>query len=216
MESTKDGIVTSRINCDEILKNIRSCSLKINKEGKRKDPAFAHDTDVGLDMYPSSVTLEAYSGKSYDIDLNVDCEMVLKSVIDAENAEKKNMNIFRRIVNFFTLKETRCGWKRLKFNTGISIEPDICYFVIGAPNSRLVKTDVILQNSIGVIDPTYRGTIRFMYRNLESGFIRDSVISLCDCCGQIFPTLRFKPKITYTSELSETERGTGGFGSSAM
>lgn len=215
METLNDDITEILSDFDITLNKIRSCDLKIKKEGGRRNPAFAHETDVGLDMYPTSVTLEAFSGKSYEIDLNTDCENVLESIINAENEEKRNMNIFKRFINFFKGNETRCGWKRLKFNTGIAVEPDIRYFVIGVPNSRVVKTDVVLQNSVGIIDPTYRGTIRFMYRNLESGFIRDTVVTLCDCCGQIIPLLRVKPIVNYTSELSETERGSGGFGSSA-
>jgi dUTPase len=54
-----------------------------------------------------------------------------------------------------------------------------------------------------------------MYRNLEGGFIRDSVVKLSNCCGQIMPSLRIKPEVTWKKELSETERGEGGFGSSA-
>ena len=125
------------------------------------------------------------------------------------------MGLLKRIINFLKGKEYRLGWKRLKFDTGIAIEPDTFYFYFGAPNSRVVKTDVFLQNSMGVIDPTYRGTIRFFYRNLENGFIRDTVIGLSTCCGQIFPAIRVKPSIKFVDKLSDTERGTGGFGSSS-
>ena len=199
----------------ESVENINQCETLIKKEGLRQLPEFAHDTDVGLDMYPRAVVLESYLGNEYRIELSDDTETNLKKIIGAENEEIAKMSLLKRIINFFKGKEYRLGWKRLKFDTGIAIEPDSFYFYFGAPNSRVVKTDVFLQNSMGVIDPTYRGTIRFFYRNLENGFIRDTVIGLSMCCGQIFPAIRVKPSIKFVDKLSDTERGTGGFGSSS-
>lgn len=195
--------------------DIYQCKTNVKKSGERRNPEFAHDTDVGLDMYPQSVTLEAYSGNSYKIDLTDDETTNDNNILAAELEESKSFSIWKRLINFFRGKEYRLGWKRLKFDTGIAIDPEIRYFYYGVPNSRVVKTDVILQNSVGIIDPTYRGTIRFFYRNLESGFIRESVQSLCKCCGQIFPAIRVKPIVNFVEKLSSTERGEGGFGSSA-
>lgn len=197
------------------IENINQCETLIKKEGLRQLPEFAHDTDVGLDMYPRAVVLESYLGNEYKIELCDDAEVNLKKIIEAENIESQQLTFFKRLINFLKGKEYRIGWKRLKFDTGIAIEPDTFYFYFGAPNSRVVKTDVFLQNSMGVIDPTYRGTIRFFYRNLENGFIRDTVIGLSTCCGQIFPAIRVKPVIKFVDKLSDTERGTGGFGSSS-
>ena len=195
--------------------DIYFCKTKIKKSGERHNPEFAHDTDVGLDMYPASVTLEAYSGNSYKIELTDDDTTNDNNILIAELKESKSFSFWKRLINFFKGKEYRLGWKRLKFDTGIAVDPEIRYFYYGVPNSRVVKTDVILQNSVGIIDPTYRGTIRFFYRNLESGFIRESVQSLCKCCGQIFPAIRVKPIVNFVEKLSSTERGEGGFGSSA-
>lgn len=194
--------------------DIYICKTNIKKTGKRRNPEFAHDTDVGLDMYPCSLSLESYSGNSYKIELTEDESFTERQIIEAEDLEKLQFPFWKRIINFLMGKEHRLGWKRLKFDTGIAIDPEITCFYYGAPNSRVVKTDVILQNSVGIIDPTYRGTIRFFYRNMENGFIRDSVKSLCNCCGQIFPALRIKPKLNFVDKLSTTERGEGGFGSS--
>lgn len=195
--------------------DIYQCKTNVKKSGERRNPEFAHDTDVGLDMYPQSVTLEAYSGNSYKIELTDDDTINDNNILIAELKETKSFSFWKRLINFFKGKEYRLGWKRLKFDTGIAIDPEIRYFYYGVPNSRVVKTDVILQNSVGIIDPTYRGTIRFFYRNLESGFIRESVQSLCKCCGQIFPAIRVKPIVNFVEKLSSTERGEGGFGSSA-
>ena len=211
IDIANDIIQDTSLNFDDIYQ----CKTNVKKSGERRNPEFAHDTDVGLDMYPQSVTLEAYSGNSYKIDLTDDDTTNDNNILAAELEESKSFSIWKRLINFFTGKEYRLGWKRLKFDTGIAIDPEIRYFYYGVPNSRVVKTDVILQNSVGIIDPTYRGTIRFFYRNLESGFIRESVQSLCKCCGQIFPAIRVKPIVNFVEKLSSTERGEGGFGSSA-
>lgn len=204
-------IQDTSLNFDDIYQ----CKTNVKKSGERRNPEFAHDTDVGLDMYPQSVTLEAYSGNSYKIELTDDDTINDNNILAAELKESKSFSFWKRLINFFKGKEYRLGWKRLKFDTGIAVDPEIRYFYYGVPNSRVVKTDVILQNSVGIIDPTYRGTIRFFYRNLESGFIRESVQSLCKCCGQIFPAIRVKPIVNFVEKLSSTERGEGGFGSSA-
>ena len=211
IDIANDIIQDTSLNFDDIYQ----CKTNVKKSGERRNPEFAHDTDVGLDMYPQSVTLEPYSGNSYKIDLKDDDTTNDNNILAAELEESKSFSIWKRLINFFRGKEYRLGWKRLKFDTGIAIDPEIRYFYYGVPNSRVVKTDVILQNSVGIIDPTYRGTIRFFYRNLESGFIRESVQSLCKCCGQIFPAIRVKPIVNFVEKLSSTERGEGGFGSSA-
>lgn len=211
IDIANDIIQDTSLNFDDIYR----CKTNVKKSGERRNPEFAHVTDVGLDMYPQSVTLEAYSGNSYKIDLTDDETTNDNNILAAELEESKSFSIWKRLINFFRGKEYRLGWKRLKFDTGIAIDPEISCFYYGVPNSRVVKTDVILQNSVGIIDPTYRGTIRFFYRNLERGFIRESVQSLCKCCGQIFPAIRVKPIVNFVEKLSSTERGEGGFGSSA-
>lgn len=228
IESLVEGITTidelteiSQSVSDKIdnitLKNIKNkeCEILIKKSGFRQYPEFAHNTDVGLDMYPMEVELISYSGNSYKIHLSDNAEENKKKIEEAEASERKASPFLVRLTNFFKGEDYRLGWKRAKFNSGVAIEPDIDFFIIGAANSRLTKGDLVLQNGIGIIDPTYRGNIGFFYYNLKGGFVKDSILSLCSCCGQIFPAIRIVPKIRYVDELSETERGTGGFGSSA-
>lgn len=213
--ATIDNLTEISRDLSEKFENLNSCNILIKKDGLRQHPQFAHDTDVGLDLYPVEVELISYSGNSYKIQLCDNAEENKKRVEEAEAEERKNNPFISRLVKFFKGEDYRLGWKRAKFNSGIAIEPDITFFVIGAANSRLTKGDLVLQNGIGIIDPTYRGNIGFFYYNLNGGFVKDSILSLCQCCGQIFPAIRITPKIKIVNELSVTERGTGGFGSSA-
>ena len=86
------------------------------------------------------------------------------------------------------------------------------------PRSSNTKKDLILGNSVGVIDSGYRGEVVFKFRELlpserdiEFG-AREYEIG--DRIGQIiimpYPQIEFN----VVDELSTTDRGVGGFGSS--
>jgi dUTP pyrophosphatase len=78
------------------------------------------------------------------------------------------------------------------------------------PRSSIVKTPLILANSVGIIDYGYRGEITAVVHNLsDKDFFLKSGTSLFQICN---PDLS---PVTYNlvTELSYTERGEGGFGS---
>lgn len=79
------------------------------------------------------------------------------------------------------------------------------------PRSSISKTDLMLANSVGIIDAGYRGNIMAKVRNMNP--VNISKINAGDKLFQICaPDL--KPiKIEIVNELSKTSRGTGGFGS---
>ena len=98
----------------------------------------------------------------------------------------------------------------LPIKLGVSCEPDNgkAYFLM--PRSSISKTPLRLANSIGLIDGGYRGELMAMCDNIKSEPYtaekgqRLFQIVACDCSP-----------ITYelVNELSETTRGSGGFGS---
>ena len=82
------------------------------------------------------------------------------------------------------------------------------------PRSGLsANTKLRVANSPGTIDSGYRGEIGIIMENIGDGFIR---ISTGDRIAQgvisIVPVANFAE----TNELDETERGTGGYGSTGM
>lgn len=114
----------------------------------------------------------------------------------------------------------------LTVHTGIAIEIPRGYAGFLFPRSSICKTDLSLTNSVGVIDSNYRGEIMCKFRindtvieqNNDNLYIINSrnkprLYSVGDRCCQliILPV----PDITFEeqSELSSSERGTGGFGS---
>jgi len=98
------------------------------------------------------------------------------------------------------------------YGTGIAVEIPEGYVGLLFPRSSISKTDLILRNSVGVIDSGYRGEITFKFNNkllssCESYNIKERI-------GQLiimpYPQIEFEE----VEELSVTERNTGGYGSS--
>jgi len=96
------------------------------------------------------------------------------------------------------------------YDTGIAVEIPIGYVGLLFPRSSVSKTTLNLANSVGVIDSGYRGSIMFKYRYLEEGMVYE----VGERIGQLlilpYPKIEFEE----VDELSDTNRGDGGFGSS--
>ena len=85
------------------------------------------------------------------------------------------------------------------------------------PRSSNSKKDLILANSVGILDSTYRGELKLRFKKCYQpviyGLVARTVYNVGDKVGQImilpYPQINF----TEVDSLSETERGDGGFGS---
>ena len=98
------------------------------------------------------------------------------------------------------------------YGTGLAIEIPHGYVGLLFPRSSNSKTDLYLTNHVGVVDSGYRGEIMFKYRPLEA--LEDAKIyDIGERVGQImiipYPTVTFEE----VDELSTTERGEDGYGS---
>lgn len=168
-------------------------------------PTYAHDGDIGMDIIATSVTY---------------------------NEEH----------DYF------------EYGTGLAAESDRGNAMLLLPRSSVSDTNGYLCNTPGLVDPfTYRGEIKFRYKNRESlesiifsyavrnwhrlnwferlrttfdevmietdEIIRANIMyfapyNIGDKIGQMVMVKTPVVKITEVDELSETTRGTGGFGSS--
>ena len=96
----------------------------------------------------------------------------------------------------------------ITYGTDIALEIPEGFVGLVFPRSSIRKTDLILSNSVGVIDSGYRG-------ELQATFKRSVVYAYAvgDRIAQIiiipYPPIEFDE----VAELSDTERGDGGFGS---
>ena len=98
-------------------------------------------------------------------------------------------------------------------NLGVAMEIPQGHVMLLFPRSSIGKnTWLRMANSVGVIDSDYRGTIHALYEDAWCGhtvFTEDRIAQ-----GIIVPI----PKVEFeeVEELSTTERGEGGFGSTGV
>ena len=80
------------------------------------------------------------------------------------------------------------------------------------PRSSNAKKDLLLSNSVGVLDSGYRGEVMFKFKFSNCDY-SENTYEIGDKVGQIiilpYPKIEFEE----AEELSETERNTGGYGS---
>ena len=98
----------------------------------------------------------------------------------------------------------------IEYGTGIAVEIPEGYVGLIFPRSSISKTGLILSNCVGVIDSGYRGEIKFRFKWIKD---TDSYVP-GDRIGQLVIMPYPQIEVEESDELSETERGDGGFGSS--
>lgn len=105
----------------------------------------------------------------------------------------------------------------IEYGTGLSFEVPEGYCMLIFPRSSNSKKDLILANSVGILDSTYRGELKLRFKKCYQpviyGLVARTVYNVGDKVGQImilpYPQINF----IEVDSLSETERGDGGFGS---
>lgn len=104
-----------------------------------------------------------------------------------------------------------------KVDTGVHITPPDGYYVDLVPNSRQGKTSLCWNASIGVIDPDYTGSIKIMVTTTLKEWNPEAVYKLLpgNVVGQLIIRKKYDAEFEVTDKLDETDRGDGGFGSTA-
>lgn len=99
----------------------------------------------------------------------------------------------------------------VSYGTGIAVEIPRGYVGLVFPRSSVYKEDIDLTNCVGVIDSGYRGEIMAKFRILQPHIHR---YTTGDRIAQLivlpYPEIEFEE----AEELDESDRGTGGYGSS--
>lgn len=102
----------------------------------------------------------------------------------------------------------------VKIGTGIAIELPKGTFGAVYPRSGLAtKQGLRLANSTGIIDEDYRGEIIVALYN-DSDYIR--IVKNGDRIAQLIVMLYVPEKVEIVDELTDTERGNHGFGSTGV
>lgn len=128
----------------------------------------------------------------------------------------------------------------IEYDTEIIIEPELVngkydFYMLLYPRSSIVKTNLVLANSVGVIDSGYRGNIKVCFKYIAQpedmkivegksfrgknakGIVTSinpqRVYQQGDKIAQLIPVKHNDLNLNYISKISETDRGQGGFGS---
>ena len=96
----------------------------------------------------------------------------------------------------------------ISYGFGISMEIPKGFMGLVFPRSSIRKTDLLLSNSVGVIDSGYRGEIQTTFKKTGG-----AVYKIGDRGAQIIIMPHPIVDFVEVEELTNTERGEGGFGS---
>ncbi len=126
------------------------------------------------------------------------------------------------------------------FKTGLSLEPSKGYYFEVVPRSSISKLPLVMANSVGVIDESYRGEVlvpvrvthQYMGTELRSAVFPGGLVNIFNskpvtienvanlildnkpCLFQAILKKRLDCSFEIQSDLNDTERADGGFGSS--
>lgn len=118
--------------------------------------------------------------------------------------------------------------KYIEYGTDLAFEIPEGYVGLLFPRSSVRNQDLMLKNSVGVVDASYRGEIKFSFYRTEklsneikmlnqqsiTTEIETTIYQVGERCGQIVIMKIPDIEMVESDELSETDRGTQGYGSS--
>ena len=94
---------------------------------------------------------------------------------------------------------------------GLALEIPDGYVGLIFPRSSICKKEMMLTNSVGVVDSSYRGEITAKFKPIIG--IKHVRYEAGERVAQLMVIPYPHIELTEVEELSETERGTGGYGS---
>ena len=123
------------------------------------------------------------------------------------SAEAAGADLYACLEGPVTIQPGETAW----IPTGIALEvPKGCAGLIYARSSMGVKRGLAPANKVGVIDSDYRGEIRVVLLNHGKA---PQTVEHAERVAQFLITPVLTPAYEEVDELSDTDRGSGGFGS---
>jgi len=99
------------------------------------------------------------------------------------------------------------------YTTGLKIRPSKGWDTRIYPRSSISKTGYVLANSVGVVDNTYSGEVIIALRKVDKSMPN---MELPCRAAQLVIVQTIDSQIVEVDELDETDRGSGGFGSTGQ
>lgn len=107
-----------------------------------------------------------------------------------------------------------CNQLLLEYHTDLAVEiPEGCVGLL-FPRSSVCNTSLIMSNCVGVIDSGYRGEIKVVFRNTTD--VIPAVYKEGERFCQLVIVKLTEFDIVEAAELSESDRGEGGYGSTGQ
>ena len=104
-------------------------------------------------------------------------------------------------------------YEYIEYGTGLAFEIPVGYVGLLFPRSSISKKDILLSNAVGVIDSGYRGEVSFRFKRLAWD---SAIYNVGEKIGQLVILPYPQIQLEQAKELSETERGENGYGSSGL
>ena len=105
------------------------------------------------------------------------------------------------------------NFRQISYGFGIAVEIPFGYVGLVFPRSSVKNQDLLLSNCVGVIDSGYRGEIQSTFRKTDPS---EKFYNVGERGAQIIILPYPQVFMVESDELSDTERGTGGFGSTGL
>jgi len=181
---------------------------KIEKDLMSEDGDFSVIGDLNkiLNALDSDIQSNSMSGQG---DLNVKIKKLNPNAVIPSYSKDGDAGMDLTATEI--ISETKID---VTYGTGISMEIPKGYVGLVFPRSSIRKYDLALTNCVGVIDSGYRGEIQATFKKInllkgnesEKYQIGDRIVQI-----MIIPY----PQVSFieVEELSSSERGSGGFGS---
>ena len=102
---------------------------------------------------------------------------------------------------------------QITYGLGIALEIPEGFVGLVFPRSSIRKTRLQLSNSVGVIDSGYRGELQATFNKINNNSFSENDYKIGDRVCQIMIIPHPIVELIEVDELSDSERGEGGFGS---
>ena len=101
----------------------------------------------------------------------------------------------------------------IEYGTSLAVAIPDGFVGLLFPRSSVSNTNMVLANSVGVIDSSYRGEVKVRFKLTGPGYMAKTY-AVGDRVAQLVIVPIVEAKVLEVQELPESKRGAGGFGSS--
>ena len=201
---------------EQYLKKLEEIEKTLNEDDESQDMSYLSELEEVLNKLSGEITNEETPKTVTPTTNGIVSEGVLVKVkkIVPEAVIPSYSKVGDAGMDLTITKEIENTSFSVSYGFGIAIEIPQGYVGLVFPRSSVRNQDLILSNCVGVIDSGYRGELQATFKKTNG---LDSIkYKVGDRGAQIiilpYPTIY----MTEVPELSNTERGSGGFGSTGV